>query len=41
MRILLGILKPIETTGTAPGEVVNYVFIPLAGEKGEFQVFHP
>ena len=30
MRILLGILKPIETTGTAPGEVVNYVFIPLA-----------
>lgn len=30
MRFLLGIFKPIETTGTAPGGVVNYVFIPLA-----------
>lgn len=30
MRLMLGFLKPIATTGTAPGGVVNYVFIPLA-----------
>ncbi len=30
MRLILGILKPIVTTGTAPGGVVNYVFVPLA-----------
>ena len=30
MRLLLGFLKPIVTTGTAPGGVINYVFVPLA-----------
>ena len=30
MRLLLGILKPIETTGTAPGSVINYILPPLA-----------
>lgn len=29
MRLILGIIKPIETTGTAPGGVINYIFIPL------------
>lgn len=29
MRLVLSILKPIETTGTAPGGVVNFIFIPL------------
>ena len=29
MRLILSSLKPIETTGTAPGAVINYVFIPL------------
>lgn len=30
MRIVLGILKPIETTGTAPGGILNFILIPLA-----------
>ena len=30
MRLLLGILKPIETTGTAPGSVINYILPPIA-----------
>jgi hypothetical protein len=30
MRIVLGILKPIETTGTAPGAVGNFIIVPLA-----------
>lgn len=30
MRLLLTFLKPITTTGTAPGGVANYVVVPLA-----------
>ncbi len=30
MRIVLGHLKPIETVGTAPGSIGDYVFVPLA-----------
>jgi len=30
MRIVLGLIKPIETTGTAPGGVGNYLILPLA-----------
>lgn len=29
VRLLLTFLKPIETTGTAPGAVGNYVLLPL------------
>ena len=29
-RLLLGITKPFETVGTAPGAIGNFVFIPLA-----------
>ncbi len=29
MRFVLGILKPIETTGTAPGAIIDYIFPPL------------
>lgn len=28
-RLLLGWLKPIETTGTAPGGWANYILVPL------------
>jgi len=30
MRIVLGELKPIEITGTAPGAVGDYIIVPLA-----------
>lgn len=30
MRIALGEMKPIETTGTAPGAIGDYVIVPLA-----------
>lgn len=30
MRIVLGEIKPIETTGTAPGAIGDYIIIPLA-----------
>ena len=30
MRIILGLLKPIETVGTASGGVGNFIFVPLA-----------
>lgn len=30
MRIVLGELKPIETTGTAPGAIGDYIIVPLA-----------
>ncbi len=30
MRIFLSLVKPIETTRTAPGEVGNYLLLPLA-----------
>ncbi len=30
MRIVLGHLKPIETISTPPGEIGNYILIPLA-----------
>jgi hypothetical protein len=30
MRIVLGAIKPIETIGTAPGAIGNYIIIPLA-----------
>lgn len=30
MRILVGMMKPIETTGIAPGAVGNLIAIPLA-----------
>ena len=30
MRIVLGEIKPIETTGTAPGGIGNYIIILLA-----------
>ena len=29
MRLILGVLKPIETTGTAPGATINFIFPPL------------
>lgn len=29
-RILIGVMKPIETMGTAPGGVANYVIVPVA-----------
>ena len=29
-RILIGLVKSIQTTGTAPGVVGNFIFIPLA-----------
>jgi hypothetical protein len=30
MRIVLGAIKPIETTGTAPGAIGDYIIVPLA-----------
>ena len=30
MRFILGVLKPIETTGTAPGGIINFILPPLA-----------
>lgn len=30
MRIMIGVMKPIETVGTAPGGVANYVIVPVA-----------
>ena len=30
MRIVLGAIKPIETTGTPPGAIGNYIIVPLA-----------
>ena len=30
MRIVLGAIKPIEMTGTAPGAIGNYLIVPLA-----------
>ncbi|MFW5748188.1 MAG: hypothetical protein ACOCYT_01105 [Chloroflexota bacterium] len=30
MRMFLGELKPIETTGTAPGAIGDYIIVPLA-----------
>jgi len=30
MRIILGLLKPIETAGTAPGGIGNFIFLPIA-----------
>jgi len=30
MRIVLGAIKPIETTGTPPGAIGDYIIIPLA-----------
>ena len=30
MRIIIGFMKPIETVGTAPGGVANYVIVPVA-----------
>ena len=29
MRLILGVLKPIETRGTAPGAIINFIFPPL------------
>ena len=29
MRLILGVLKPIETAGTAPGAVINFIFPPV------------
>jgi hypothetical protein len=30
MRIVLGLIKPIETIGTAPGGIGNFFIVPLA-----------
>lgn len=30
MRIVLGAIKPIETVGTAPGAIGNFIIIPFA-----------
>lgn len=30
MRIIIGQLKPFETTGTAPSAVGNYIIVPLS-----------
>lgn len=30
MRIILGMLKPIETAGTAPGGIGNFIILPIA-----------
>lgn len=30
MRIVLGAIKPIETVGRAPGDIGNFIIIPLA-----------
>lgn len=30
MRIIIGLVKPLETTGIAPGAIGNYVIIPMA-----------
>ena len=30
MRIVLGVMKPIQTTETAPGAVGNFIIVPLA-----------
>lgn len=29
MRMVIGIMKPIVTIGTAPGAIGNYIFVPL------------
>jgi hypothetical protein len=29
-RIILGLIKPVETTGTTPGGIGNLIFVPLA-----------
>jgi len=30
MRIIIGISKPIETAGTAPGAIGNFILVPLS-----------
>ena len=30
MRIVVGMIKPFEITGIAPGAIGNYIIIPLA-----------
>jgi hypothetical protein len=30
MRIVLGVLKPIEATGTTPGAIGNFIILPVA-----------
>ena len=30
MRIVFGFLKPIETAGTAPGAIGNFIIVPIA-----------
>ena len=30
MRIVLGAMKPIQTTGTAPGAIGNFIIVPTA-----------
>ena len=30
MRIIIGFLKPIETAGTAPGAIGNFIIVPFA-----------
>jgi hypothetical protein len=40
-RIAMGLLKPIETVGTAPGGIVNIIFIPLAAILLVFSIMKP
>ncbi|MHA1907177.1 MAG: hypothetical protein ACW98Y_07770 [Candidatus Thorarchaeota archaeon] len=40
-RIAMGLLKPFETVGTAPGGIVNIIFIPLAVILLVFSIMKP
>ncbi len=40
-RIGIGLLKPIETVGTAPGAIGNLIFIPLAVILFIFAIMEP
>jgi len=40
-RIAVGLLKPMETIGTAPGAIANLLFIPLALVLFVFAILDP
>ena len=40
-RICMGLLKPLETAGTAPGAIGNLIIIPLAIILFHFSIREP
>ncbi len=40
-RLAMGLLKPIETVGTAPGAIGDFIIIPLAAILFVFSIMKP